>query len=72
MASHHLEPSVKACQQGNLQATLKPAPTAASGDAVTIDTARGAANAAPDPEWLHTQCAIQALHPMMTKKHFRV
>lgn len=72
MASHHLEPSVKACHQGYLEATLKPVPTVASGDAVTIDTARGAANAIPDSEWFHIQCAIQALHPMIAKKRVRV
>jgi hypothetical protein len=72
LASHHLEPSVKACHQGYLETTLKPVPTVASGDAVTIDPAREAADAVPGSEWFHIQCAIQALHPMIAKKHVRV
>ena len=72
MASHHLEPSVKACHQGYLEVTLKPVPTVASGDAATINMAREAANTILDPKWFQSQCGIQASHPMIAKKHVRV
>lgn len=77
MSSHHLEPSIKACHQGYLEATLKPVPALASRDAVAIDTVREAANApylAPNGSASSAQsrqCAIQALDPMIAKKHVR-
>lgn len=72
MASHHLEPSVKACHQGYLEVTLKPVPTVASGNTATINMAWEAANTVLDPQRFQIQCAIPALHPMIAKKHVRV
>ncbi len=72
MASHHLEPSVNACHQSYLEVTLKPLPTVASGDAATINMAREAESTVLGPKRFQIQCAIQALHPMIAKKHVRV
>lgn len=68
MASHYLEPSIKAYHQGDPEAMPGLVLTVASGDAAAIDTAREVANAVPEPKRFHIPRALQALRPNNRQK----